>query len=320
MSHFTVLVRLEHPLNPLRNLTELVDEELAPFIEQVEQGSPYAVFHDHTKERREEFETEKLKAVRFIEDDQEKLLHRYERRFRVRSGGLFEPDTWKYPEGSEQVEVSAAELYGDFEGFMTQHHGEEPDEQGRYGYWDNPNAKWDWWVVGGRWSNMLRHKNGEMVDWCQVKDLDLAWGDKQAEEKAREFHAAYQRMLDGHRSNHPFCPTRTTALNLGLMECMEVDKLTGDEFKVNRWPDKDMCDVLKPIELDDLLVQHTAHFWPFGTFARLFKGNWEEKGDMGWWGMSSATPETRKANEETQKKWILSGDNRDVLVVVDCHI
>lgn len=36
---------------------------------------------------------------------------------------------------------------------------EEWDEkQGDYGYWYNPNAKWDWWTVGGRWSGLLHLK------------------------------------------------------------------------------------------------------------------------------------------------------------------
>jgi len=29
---------------------------------------------------------------------------------------------------------------------------------GRYHRYTNPNAKWDWWQIGGRWSNMLNGK------------------------------------------------------------------------------------------------------------------------------------------------------------------
>lgn len=31
-------------------------------------------------------------------------------------------------------------------------HGYNNKHNGKYGYWENPNAKWDWYVVGGRWS------------------------------------------------------------------------------------------------------------------------------------------------------------------------
>jgi hypothetical protein len=54
----------------------------------------------------------------------------------------------------------------------------------------NPNAKWDWWVMGGRWSGLLRVKKGAEAqrgengimgtnfdetgyDSCLIKDLDL---------------------------------------------------------------------------------------------------------------------------------------------------
>ncbi len=38
----------------------------------------------------------------------------------------------------------------------------------------NENSKWDWWTEGGRWSGFLVNKNGERVNSCQVKDLDIA--------------------------------------------------------------------------------------------------------------------------------------------------
>lgn len=36
----------------------------------------------------------------------------------------------------------------------------------------NPDAVWDWYVVGGRWSGELKLKNGEGVDFAEVKDID----------------------------------------------------------------------------------------------------------------------------------------------------
>jgi hypothetical protein len=50
--------------------------------------------------------------------------------------------------------------YENFKQFAEDYHGytEEPPGSGKFGYWHNPNAKWDWYVIGGRWSNMLRMK------------------------------------------------------------------------------------------------------------------------------------------------------------------
>lgn len=51
--------------------------------------------------------------------------------------------------------------------------GDKEDEDGNIGYWHNPNAHWDWYVVGGRWDNCLTLKNGQGANTCKVKDLDI---------------------------------------------------------------------------------------------------------------------------------------------------
>ena len=43
------------------------------------------------------------------------------------------------------------------------------------GYISNPNAKWDWYKIGGRWNNALRLKNsGKRCNQAQVKDVDFS--------------------------------------------------------------------------------------------------------------------------------------------------
>jgi hypothetical protein len=47
---------------------------------------------------------------------------------------------------------------------------------GQLGYWStyNPDSKWDWYEVGGRWAEQLiKNKTGQMVDVCSKADLDL---------------------------------------------------------------------------------------------------------------------------------------------------
>ena len=56
---------------------------------------------------------------------------------------------------AREVEVPFSSIYPDVASFASDWHGmsEEPDGRGgvMYGYWENPDAKWDWWVEGGRW-------------------------------------------------------------------------------------------------------------------------------------------------------------------------
>ena len=43
----------------------------------------------------------------------------------------------------------------------------------------NPNSKWDWYEVGGRWKNLLRLKNGDKADCAYVREIDFdAMGDE----------------------------------------------------------------------------------------------------------------------------------------------
>lgn len=37
----------------------------------------------------------------------------------------------------------------------------------------NPRGKWDWWVLGGRWSGMLITKNGYYSDAVKIKDISF---------------------------------------------------------------------------------------------------------------------------------------------------
>lgn len=63
--------------------------------------------------------------------------------------------------------------YETLEDFMWEYHGYKKDkETGKYGYWENPNAEWDWYEIGGRWSNSLLTKNGVKCDLEQLKNID----------------------------------------------------------------------------------------------------------------------------------------------------
>lgn len=78
-----------------------------------------------------------------------------------------------------------------FEDFVPYWSSAEIRQDGRAYRRTNPNAKWDWWTIGGRWTGLLRLKEGaEAVlghrAWCaeaagsgtadqaRVSDIDLA--------------------------------------------------------------------------------------------------------------------------------------------------
>lgn len=63
--------------------------------------------------------------------------------------------------------------YKTLDEFMEDYHGYiKNKETGKYGHYYNPNAKWDWYVIGGRWSKSLLLKNGQRKDYAKIKDID----------------------------------------------------------------------------------------------------------------------------------------------------
>jgi hypothetical protein len=61
------------------------------------------------------------------------------------------------PEGYQEVEVGLSEKYSSLKAYAEDYH-DYVEENGRFGRFTNPNSKWDWWVIGGRWSGILKLK------------------------------------------------------------------------------------------------------------------------------------------------------------------
>jgi len=51
-------------------------------------------------------------------------------------------------------------MYSTFDDFISNYHGIESEPDGKYGYWRNPNSKWDWFTLGGRYSGKIQLKVG----------------------------------------------------------------------------------------------------------------------------------------------------------------
>ena len=58
--------------------------------------------------------------------------------------------------------------------FIEDEDADIDDETGKRGYWENPNAKWDWYRIGGRASGLLKLKSGYTTNTAKIKDIDLS--------------------------------------------------------------------------------------------------------------------------------------------------
>jgi hypothetical protein len=71
--------------------------------------------------------------------------------------------------------------YPTLDDFISKYAGYKKDETtGRFGDWENPNRKWDWWAIGGRWSGFFPIKSAATTKTAREIALDAAIAEAQA--------------------------------------------------------------------------------------------------------------------------------------------
>jgi len=217
-------------------------------------------------------------------------------------------------------------------------------EAAKEGYPENPNAKWDWYVVGGRWTGFFKLKAGAVgalgersllssrdaeagtADVLRKGDIDFASMRNEAGNKAANEYDMAMRIIGHLPKNKTWQEVRA--------ECGD----NHDKARTMFW-DQERCTAWKAEE-----AKVGYKNWPFGfdtspddfvidreryiqnarnkagtTFAVLKDGKWYERGKMGWWACVS--------DEKDAETWtsmfanLIDGLPDDTqLTVVDCHI
>lgn len=197
----------------------------------------------------------------------------------------------------------------------------------------NPNKKWDWWIVGGRWTGMLALKHGATgtvgepglfsrrpadgrVDQAIKSDIDF---EAMRDEKGQAAGETWDRAaaLTGGQAWEPWTAVRNRVTSIDAARdfynsqpAILALKKDGERFGWN---------------IDDTLSGPRDAFVAAArdractTWAVLRNGEWSEKGSMGWFGMSSGDMDQAQWNRLFND--MLDGLPDDTLLtVVDCHI
>lgn len=205
----------------------------------------------------------------------------------------------------------------------------------------NPNSKWDWYVLGGRWSgHFIRLKpdatsgitgvkstfdNEVGIDAALKGDIDFEAIRKERKEKAQEY---YQKIADKCGGNIPklelFWETIRDGKEFAHLSIDDKQSLYQSQDAVKRWYDICCDNGLFDLQLEDFQCTE-AEFVnrsllnTFVPYAFIKDGEWYSSGDMGWWGVSS--------NEIPQDEWqnkvwkMLAALPDDTLIsFYDCHI
>jgi hypothetical protein len=201
----------------------------------------------------------------------------------------------------------------------------------------NPHAKWDWWVVGGRWGGDFTAKDGASpsdiipVDrhyWSGPKDLprqacnggvlealDIELLYRSAFKKAVTDYDAWEELRKRFPDDKPRSAFPDGREGGEAWRGQPLVKAAEDRFGL--WLD---C----PFELfgddRDGYIRYAVSQSIPGYALVTLEGEWMAPGDMGWFGFSSDERADRMAHKERVLTYLDSLPRDVVLVLVDCHI
>lgn len=328
MSHFTVLVIGENP-----------EDLLAPFQENNMGDCPeeYMEFNDCTEEIEETWK-----------EEQEVVL--WNGKYLTKWNDEFKhiPDTekpyayeHKFPEGAEVLKKSYEDICKlnkvTKEDWIENSFGWEKNNDGVYGYYENSNAKWDWYQLGGRWNGTLKLKEGKQQvqasspsfmsepapagwgDSALKKDVDFEGMKAQAAVEANERYDEFEKASEGLGIDHRWT-------DLIKEEPLDIE---AAREKYNGQP---LMKALRKAKLrvwgnaeDTYFVDrggreaYVKDAQCFSTFAVIRDGEWYEKGEMGMFGMAFDEKSTYDWSALFQSTLEELPDDT-LLSVYDCHI
>lgn len=239
------------------------------------------------------------------------------------------------PEGYEEIKIPRRELSSfiefveDYTGRPVVKTGEPIDVNGAHKWGHilvgddgsvrvidrtNPNKKWDYYTLGGRYSGLLLLKSGGRADAARKRDIEFTWMQTTGERAARERFSLYElatRGLEPHKS-WPTIRDETEGIDNAHKAYHAQPAIKAlRELEATKW-----------FDADDFLVGREAYVRDAGrramaTFAFVRDGKWHEEGNMGWWAcVSNENPDWL---EEFESMLAEVGDD-ELIQIFDCHI
>lgn len=280
MSHFTVLV-----------IGEDIENQLAPFNEDIVLP-PY-------------------KVGEVPEEDKLRFIKYYNKEF----------DSEK-----ENIDEKFNSLYKEF-GDDWNSNSWKKDSQGIWVEYStyNPNSKWDWYSIGGRWSDFFKLKNGKYADEAKKSDIDFQSMRDDAKAKALKRYAEIEKLFNGEIPKLEHTWDEVLAMDLPNIN----DKR---DFYHNQPAMKRVAELKLAhsetlgffFDIDDFNCTveefgEKAYNGAISTYAMLIDGEWVEKGEMGWFGLSNDKVSQDDWNVKLNE--VIDKCDSDVMfTLVDCHI
>jgi hypothetical protein len=203
----------------------------------------------------------------------------------------------------------------------------------------NPNAHWDWYTIGGRWTGFFRLKPGAkgeigypgvftkavkdkmMADSAKKGDIDFEAMRAKAGEEAGRDYDEFHKGVAGRE-----WPDWEGMIAEAEKDGKEPDDDTIKQLRASYWSHPVVKDISAWAFSGTSSYRKTREEFvkaaednAFTTFAVVKDGKWYERGDMGWWGIVRNEKEGDQWDQEFNKL-IDSVPDDTLLTLVDCHI
>lgn len=186
----------------------------------------------------------------------------------------------------------------------------------------NPNAKWDWWVVGGRWFGKLIHrKTGKELNTLRKGDLDIETLERKAlDGEADRWRIMNERIIQG----EAFKSYEDISAEVGAKNAKEV---YWNQPVMKRWGEFSKTEEARKVfgyfaspidyaEPEDVYLER-KRLGAISAFAFLRDRKWAERGNMSWF--ACVSNEKKKWEEDFRALFDAVPDDH-FITIVDCHI
>lgn len=320
MSHYSVMVLGGNP-----------EDQLAPFDENTEVlESNSLVFADRTAEYEDDFCNLVLEAWQLPSG---KILLSPEDISATSAFALTGPP----PPDAFKVSVFPDKVFPDLDSFVHDYHQQaRHPENDKYGYFYNPQAKWDWYQLGGRWTGFFKLKKkrhgltGEAgivtsppkqgyVDQALKGDIDFDGMRQHNETEAGQVYDAAMQIIGHLPPNIPWIEIQREYKNENCLDA--AHQIYWSQPRCQAWSKQHGERSTSP---DGYLQEREAFIRAAGvrswtTFALLNHGDWHEQGHMGWFGVAT--------DEADESEWALvisqaldKISDTTLVSIYDCHI
>ncbi len=185
-------------------------------------------------------------------------------------------------------------------------------------HYTNPNAKWDWYEIGGRWRDSFQFKDGISRKPSVAKSLyDFdAMKEKLTKEAGENWDRIRTVLFMSPLVSWEEAKTRYPESEGAARQFYNNQPVIKELSRIGVWLDDSIKHIVNDSR-EDYCKYTSARYFP--CYAILDEDGWHAQGEMGWWGMS--------ADDYTEEEWqgivedylkVIPDDTK--LTFVDCHI